>query len=83
MCLKAQSMTLHHEGIKKLVNSKTDFDLVIMSPMCTDVGLYFAKEIFKAPIMIYSFVQKWPMIDTALGNPVHPAYMQMDLMDWR
>ena len=80
---QAQNITMNHEGIKKLAASGTHFDVAIMSPMATDVGLYLAKEIFKSPIMVYSFIQKWPLLDVAMGNPVHPAYNQNDLMDFK
>jgi len=39
--------------VQSLFKGQENFDVTIISPVCTDVGLYLAKEILDTPIVVF------------------------------
>ena len=74
--LKVQETAVANPDLRQMIDDEHErFDVVVLSPLCLDLGLYLAKHRFQASIVLYSMPQRWTVFDLAMGNPINPSYM--------
>jgi len=80
--LKVQRISYGTREVQSILKGEQKFDLSVISPMCTDLGLYLAKEVVHTPIALFWVALKHPLTDIAMGNPTDPAYIPFEYFNF-
>ncbi|RZB40113.1 2-hydroxyacylsphingosine 1-beta-galactosyltransferase-like, partial [Asbolus verrucosus] len=75
------SKTFENENVKKLINSKEKFDVVIVEQFLNDAEKALATH-FDAPLIIFSSVGANFWVNSLVGNPFPPSYIPDVMLEY-